>query len=152
MQITFPRPYKGPPKVACWFTQILQPHERLAITCSTTEVKRNSFVLSVTVPQGCEFEHAKVMWLAWDAEHDGKKIRSGSTEVKSEGKHAGVDHTWQDGPLPRELLKPFIGICSLDFENKRDCNLGVFCDVRQSSKSGFNWDAVSWSVRSDSTP
>ncbi|KAH7011051.1 hypothetical protein EDB80DRAFT_681055 [Ilyonectria destructans] len=58
-RIYFSKPYKVEPKVTCWFTKIDQPFGWRSLA-------------------GRQFNGAKVMWLAWDSESNGKKVQFGA--------------------------------------------------------------------------
>ncbi|KAF5612438.1 uncharacterized protein FSUBG_1515 [Fusarium subglutinans] len=70
--VTFKKPFKAPPKVLVWFTEISQPHGWRSLWTYANKVTETG--LTVNIETWCErqFEAARVAWLAWPEDKDPK--------------------------------------------------------------------------------
>ncbi|KAM0211949.1 hypothetical protein ACHAQI_005103 [Fusarium lateritium] len=83
-RVYFAKPYKTEPKVQCWFTSIVQPKGWRSLRCSVSNITRTACTITMETWAGRQFDRAKVMWLAWDSEYDGKNVRSGTSFFKKD--------------------------------------------------------------------
>ncbi|KAF4459911.1 hypothetical protein FALBO_13327 [Fusarium albosuccineum] len=139
-RIYFAKPYKTEPKVQCWFTSINQPKGWRSLKCSVANITSKACTINVETWAGRQFERAKVMWLAWDSEADGKNVRSGINYFK---KDAPVnDYPWYNGPFANEPAV-FTAINYIDFP-EQNTNLRCYAGIRGSSKDRLKWQAGTW--------
>ncbi|KAF5978827.1 hypothetical protein FCOIX_5629 [Fusarium coicis] len=139
-RITFPRPYKTEPRVQCWFTSISQPKGGRSLRCFADQVSSDGCTVTVKTWEGHQFDGARVMWLAWDAEYDGKNVRA---EVHYFGTNApALKKRWENGPFKKPPVV-FAALTHIDFPEETS-GLRCFSEVVSATEDELEWKAGTW--------
>ncbi|KAL7959082.1 hypothetical protein V8C34DRAFT_280867 [Trichoderma compactum] len=80
LTVRFGQRFKEPPKVVVWFTEISEPHTRKYLKTYTSDVTTEKMIVNIDTWGNAVFEAARVAWLAWPAEYDGKLIRAANDQ------------------------------------------------------------------------
>ncbi|KAM0227371.1 hypothetical protein ACHAPO_011618 [Fusarium lateritium] len=139
-RVYFAKPYKTEPKVQCWFTSIVQPKGWRSLRCSVSNITRTACTVTMETWAGRQFDRAKVMWLAWDSEYDGKNVRSGTTFFKKDTPIQ--DFPWYNGSFAKQPVG-FGAICHIDFP-EQTTNLRCYTNVIEATKDRLKWQAGTW--------
>ncbi|RGP58775.1 hypothetical protein FSPOR_11795 [Fusarium sporotrichioides] len=139
-RVYFAKPYKTEPKVQCWFTSIVQPKGWRSLRCTVSNVTRTACTVTMETWAGRQFDRAKVMWLAWDSEYDGKNVRSGTNFFKKDTPIQ--DHPWYNGPFAKQPVV-FGALCHIDFPEQAT-NLRCYSNIIEATKERLKWQAGTW--------
>ncbi|CAK1363810.1 hypothetical protein CB0940_04188 [Cercospora beticola] len=86
IKVMFPRKYKSDPTVVCWLKAVTTttkgdpPNHR--VLCTVKSVGPDYAVIAISTWHTTDLVYAKVGWLAWDKEQDGRLIKTGSLLTK----------------------------------------------------------------------
>ncbi|KAF0643184.1 hypothetical protein FPSE5266_07850 [Fusarium pseudograminearum] len=139
-RVYFAKPYKTEPKVQCWFTSIVQPKGWRSLRCTVSNITRTACTVNMETWAGRQFDRAKVMWLAWDSEYDGKNVRSGTNFFK---KDAPInDFPWYNGSFAKQPVA-FGALCHIDFPEQAT-NLRCYANIAEATKDRLKWQAGTW--------
>ncbi|KAF5001944.1 hypothetical protein FGRMN_685 [Fusarium graminum] len=139
-RVYFAKPYKTVPKVQCWFTSISQPTGWRSLRCYVTNVSQTACTVNMETWAGRQFERAKVMWLAWDSESDGHRVRAGASYFK---KDAPVnDYPWYGGSFAKQPVV-FGALNHIDFP-EQGTNLRCYSAILEATKDKLKWQAGTW--------
>ncbi|KAM0198481.1 hypothetical protein ACHAPI_004005 [Fusarium lateritium] len=139
-RVYFAKPYKTEPKVQCWFTSIVQPKGWRSLRCSVSNITRTACTITMETWAGRQFDRAKVMWLAWDSEYDGKNVRSGTSFFKKDTPIQ--DFPWYNGSFAKQPVG-FGAICHIDFP-EQTTNLRCYTNIIEATKDRLKWQAGTW--------
>ncbi|CAF3497209.1 unnamed protein product [Fusarium graminearum] len=139
-RVYFAKPYKTEPKVQCWFTSIVQPKGWRSLRCTVSNITRTACTVNMETWAGRQFDRAKVMWLAWDSEYDGKNVRSGTNFFKKDTPIQ--DYPWYNGSFAKQPVA-FGAICHIDFP-EQGTNLRCYTNVIEATKDRLKWQAGTW--------
>ncbi|KAJ4258214.1 hypothetical protein NW762_008362 [Fusarium torreyae] len=139
-RVYFAKPYKTEPKVQCWFTSISQPKGWRSLRCTVTNITKNACTVNIETWAGRQFDRAKVMWLAWDSEYDGKNVRSGVNYYKKDTPVS--DYPWYNGSFEKQPAV-FGALNHIDFP-EQTTNLRCYCAILSSTKDRLKWQAGTW--------
>ncbi|KAK6721154.1 hypothetical protein SNK04_000049 [Fusarium graminearum] len=139
-RVYFAKPYKTDPKVQCWFTSIVQPKGWRSLRCTVSNITRTACTVNMETWAGRQFDRAKVMWLAWDSEYDGKNVRSGTNFFKKDTPIQ--DYPWYNGSFAKQPVA-FGAICHIDFP-EQGTNLRCYTNVIEATKDRLKWQAGTW--------
>ncbi|KAG7406377.1 hypothetical protein Forpe1208_v013961 [Fusarium oxysporum f. sp. rapae] len=70
ISVTFDKPFANVPKATVWFTEISQPHGHRKLKTTITDITKYGMVVHIDTWDGCEFEGARVAWLAWSTGYE----------------------------------------------------------------------------------
>lgn len=105
IKVNFEKPFKTPPKICAWFTKLFIPNGHRSIWIWIENITSDGMTIHIDTWSDRELDAARVAWLAWPAEFDGKTVRANHDSVFS--RNDGVaDHPW----YPRELQQRPQGI------------------------------------------
>ncbi|KAF5567875.1 hypothetical protein FNAPI_449 [Fusarium napiforme] len=138
--VTFKKPFKAPPKVLVWFTEISQPHGWRSLWTHASNVTETG--LTVNIDTWCErqFEAARVAWLAWPAEFDGKTIRSEQHNTFTKGQQVS-EFPWYDGSFSKDP-KVFTAIDWIDIPDTQPTgSIGIYAKHEWATKDKLRWHA-----------
>ncbi|KAK0760790.1 hypothetical protein N5P37_005726 [Trichoderma harzianum] len=143
ISVTFSKRFKEQPKVIVWFTEISQPHTRKYLWTYTSNVTAVGMTVHIDTWDNSEFEVARVGWLAWPAECDGKSVRAGNERFIKD--QAATEQTWYNGSFSKEP-KVFIGINYIDFPGDPTVpgSLPVFGKLEWATKDKVRWHGGTW--------
>ncbi|KAJ4006387.1 hypothetical protein NW766_010473 [Fusarium irregulare] len=139
-RVYFAKPYKTIPRVQCWFTSICQPTGWRSLRCSVNNVTQDACTVTMETWADRQFERAKVMWLAWDSEYDGKTVRAGATYFKKDAPPS--DFPWYGGSFPTQPTV-FGAINHIDFP-EQGTNLRCYSAILEATKDKLKWQAGTW--------
>ncbi|KAL6695235.1 hypothetical protein J3F84DRAFT_395426 [Trichoderma pleuroticola] len=100
LTVRFGQRFKETPKVVVWFTEISQPHTRKYLKAYTSDVTTEKMVVHIDTWGNAEFEAARVAWLAWPAEYDGKLIRAANDQFNKD--QGANEAPWYSGSFSKE--------------------------------------------------
>ncbi|KAF5672547.1 hypothetical protein FHETE_3681 [Fusarium heterosporum] len=139
-RVYFAKPYKTVPKVQCWFTSISQPTGWRSLRCHVTNVTQTACTVNMETWAGRQFERAKVMWLAWDSESDGHRVRAGANYFKKDA--PANDYPWYGGSFAKQPVV-FGALNHIDFPEQRT-NLRCYSVILEATKDKLKWQAGTW--------
>ncbi|KPM42480.1 hypothetical protein AK830_g4057 [Neonectria ditissima] len=140
-RIHFSKPYKTQPKVICWFTTINQPHGWRSLRCDATDITPTGCTIKIQTWAGRKFDGAKVMWLAWDAESDGKTVRGAAGSYFKTGSQP-AEGLWYGGPFSRQP-EVFTAISYIDFPDN-GINFRAVAEIQSATKERLKWHGGTW--------
>jgi hypothetical protein len=139
-RVYFAKPYKTEPKVQCWFTSIVQPKGWRSLRCNVTNITQTACTVNIETWAGRQFDRAKVMWLAWDSEYDGKNVRSGTSFFRKDTPIQ--DFPWYNGSFAKQPVA-FGAIIHIDFP-EQNTNLRCATNIIEATKDRLKWSAGTW--------
>jgi hypothetical protein len=139
-RVYFAKPYKTEPKVQCWFTTMVQPKGWRSLRCNVSNITRTACTVNIETWAGRQFDRAKVMWLAWDSEYDGKNVRSGTSFFRKDT--PVQDAPWYNGSFAKQPAA-FGAICHIDFP-EQTTNLRCTTNIIEATKDRLKWAAGTW--------
>lgn len=143
ISVTFSKRFKEQPKVLVWFTEISQPHTRKYLWTYTSNVTAVGMTVHIDTWDNNEFEVARVGWLAWPAEFDGKSVRAGNERFIKD--QAANEEPWYNGSFSKEP-KVFTGINYIDFPGDPTVQgpLPVFGKPEWATRDKVRWHGGTW--------
>ncbi|KAL7815141.1 hypothetical protein V8C26DRAFT_402544 [Trichoderma gracile] len=141
--VKFSKTFKGPPKVFVWFTEISQPRTRRYLRTYVDDITADGMTVHIDTWDNSEFEAARVAWLAWPAECDGKLIRAGNDFfAKGQQPH---EAPWYGGSFSKDP-KVFTGINCIDFpgDPNSPLPLTMFGKHEWATKDKLKWQGGTW--------
>lgn len=139
-RIYFSKPYKVEPKVTCWFTKIDQPFGWRSLVCRVTNITTHACTINVDTWAGRQFNGAKVMWLAWDSESDGKKVQFGAKTLIPENALFDVKFSGSFAQKP----EVFTALSYVDMPDQQ-VNYRVALEAQSVTQDGVNLRRGVWS-------
>ncbi|KAH9874036.1 hypothetical protein IAQ61_004664 [Plenodomus lingam] len=130
--IFFSQSFASPPKIAVWI-QEFEWHNQgfMSITCVAEQITANRFKLKVLSWADRSYRQVRVQYLAYPAEEDGKRVKSGRNTV-----HRSPGSMENKGPFYGQPFtkqpQTFVAICETDFNSSR--NLRFECSARAPNK------------------
>lgn len=124
-----------------WFTEISQPRTQRSLRTFVSNVTERGMTVNIETWGGSEFEGARVAWLAWPAEFDGKMIRAGDS-IFDKGQ-AASEEPWYQGSFSKEP-KVFCALNYMDFPESRDTNLRMLAMHEWATKDRLRWQGGTW--------
>lgn len=127
-QVYFNQSFDSPPIVCVWI-QGFEWHGMnfMSIKCGADDITSHSFNLKIDSCLHRRFKNARVQYLAYPAEEDGKRVKSGrSTVIRSEKEV--VNPALFYGQPFKNQPKTFIAISEMDFSCSR--NLRFQCSAK----------------------
>ncbi|PTB62067.1 hypothetical protein BBK36DRAFT_1163396 [Trichoderma citrinoviride] len=143
VSVTFSQPFKEPPKVCVWFTEISQPRTRRYLRTYVDDVTPDGMTVHIDTWDNSEFEAARVGWLAWPAECDGKLVKAGNSSF---AKGSGPQEApWYGGSFSKDP-KVFTGINYIDFpmDPNSPVPLPIFGKHEWATKDKLRWHGGTW--------
>lgn len=140
--VFFSQSFPTPPKVCIW----LQAFEWtggdfISIKCYPQEVSCDSFVMRVESWANRRFRNVKLQYLAYPAEEDGKRVKSGRNTVNRAQKEQSLQYPYYGGPF-KNTPKTFIAISEIDFGI--DKNLRFRCSANAPNNEQLAWKFGTW--------
>jgi hypothetical protein len=126
-QVFFSQSFASPPIVCVWF-QEFEWHSKgfISIKCGATEITSNSFNLKIDSWANRKFKNARVQYIAYPAEENGKRVKSGRNTVVHPEREVVKRVPFYGQPFNNQP-KTFIAISELDFSGSR--NLRFRCSA-----------------------
>jgi len=104
-------------------------------------VNTQGFTTVIGARAGRHFDGARVGWIAYDADEDGKWVRSGNT-ITRRNEAGNYDFPFY-GPAPYSKAPAiFIGIQEIDFGNDRP--LRVHSEISVVTRERLTWQVKTW--------
>ncbi|KAK5053308.1 hypothetical protein LTR84_002282 [Exophiala bonariae] len=119
--VTFSRPFQRNPIVCCWFTEVDIPYGWRSLRTWAARITHDGFVLSVDTWADRVWKNARVNWLAYDAEEDGRRIKS-SVQIVKRHEVRNFSSPWLRDPQARDPTT-FIAITELDCGPSRNTRI-----------------------------
>ncbi|KAJ3542936.1 hypothetical protein NM208_g3838 [Fusarium decemcellulare] len=138
--VTFNKPFKARPKVLVWFTEISQPRGWRSLWTHASNITETGMTVNVETWCEREFEAARVAWLAWPEEFDGKTIRAGqhNTFTKNQGAN---ENNWYGKSFNKDL-KVFTAIDWIDIPDKQENgSMAMYARHEWATKDKLRWQA-----------
>ncbi|KAJ5646745.1 hypothetical protein N7490_003117 [Penicillium lividum] len=143
--VVFSTPFKSPPKVAVWFTEITQPRGARSLKTYISDISETGMLVHIDTWDIREFDSARAAWLAWPSEFDGKTIRSDSNIFQLN--QAPFESNWYNGSFSKDP-KVFTAIDHIDFPEHPTAYLRMNAMHEGATKDKLRWHAGTW----DDTP
>ncbi|KAF9766785.1 hypothetical protein IL306_000743 [Fusarium sp. DS 682] len=138
--VTFKKPFKAPPKVLVWFTEISQPHGWRSLWTYASNVTETGLTVNIETWCEREFEAARVSCLAWPAEFDGKTIRSWQHVTFTKDQEA-MEGPWYRGSFSKDP-KMFTAIDWIDIPDTQPSgSIGIYAKHKWATKDKLRWQA-----------
>jgi len=139
--VNFAVPFKAPPKVFVWFTEISQPRTQRCLKTYINNITGRRMTVNIDTWGGREFEGARVAWLAWPAEFDGKTIRAANFSFSKGEKTA--EEPWYGGSF-RKDPKVFCAINYIDFQESSSSILRMLASHVWATKDKLSLEGGTW--------
>ncbi|KAK4694378.1 hypothetical protein P7C71_g3198, partial [Lecanoromycetidae sp. Uapishka_2] len=140
-RIEFPNAFKSPPKVLAWFYEINKIGDWCSLKTYPKDASSTGFNIVIESWANRPFDGARVCWLAYEAEEDGKRVKSDKNLVDRATKFAKQDAPWYGTPFTQKPAV-FIGISELDFSMGR--NIRVRANIDGATNERLQWSYGTW--------
>ncbi|KAI1266124.1 hypothetical protein F5Y18DRAFT_435050 [Xylariaceae sp. FL1019] len=141
-EVYFSQSFKSPPMVCVWLQAFeWQGDNFMSIRCSAENVNCNSFVFQVESWAGRKFGNVRVQYLAYPSEENGKRVKSGTTEVKRAQGRVEMHCPFYGEPFKTDPAA-FIAIRETDFGRGRNTR---FRTNAVADRNTLKWDCGTWS-------
>jgi hypothetical protein len=143
-QVFFSQSFASPPKIAVWFQEFYYPNGGfLSMKCRASDITAHSFHLHVESWANRTFGQARVQYLAYPSEEDGKRVRADRTGVN---RGHGSNGSRNQAPFYNQPFKntpaTFIAISEMDFNSSR--NLRLECSANAPNNKELVWSINTW--------
>jgi hypothetical protein len=143
--IYFSQSFASPPKIAVWFQEFQCPNGGfLSLRCRATDVTAHSFHLRIESWANRYFRQARVQYLAFPSEEDGKRVRADRTTLL---RGHGINGSRNQAPFYNQPFKntpaTFIAISEMDFNST--ANLRLECSANAPNNKELIWSINTWS-------
>ncbi|KNG51198.1 hypothetical protein DDE82_005910 [Stemphylium lycopersici] len=144
-QIFFSQSFASPPKIAVWFQEFQYPNGGfLSLRCKATDVTPHSFHLRIESWANRTFRQARVQYLAYPSEEDGKRVKAARTTVtRAQGPNGSRNQAPFYGQPFKNQPATFVAISEMDFNSSR--NLRLACNANAPNNRELVWDLGTWS-------
>ncbi|KAL7919280.1 hypothetical protein ACQKWADRAFT_329932 [Trichoderma austrokoningii] len=141
--VVFYKPFQDPPKAFVWFIEISQPHARRYLRTHVSDVTTKGMTVHIDTWDNREFEGARVAWLAWSSECDGKGIRTANEGF--EKNQQPREALWYGGSFDKDP-KVFCGINRIDFPQDLNSSvpIPIFGKHLAANKDRLKWHGGTW--------
>jgi hypothetical protein len=119
--VAFSRPFQKKPIVCCWLTEVDIPYGWRSLRTWAASIKHDGFKLWVDTWADRVWKNAQVNWLAYDAEEDGRRIKS-SVQIVKRHELGNFHSPWFRAPQARSPAT-FIAITELDVSPSRNTRI-----------------------------
>lgn len=141
-RIFFGQGFDSPPKVCVWIQGFeCYNKDTLAIRCGASDVTSHSFNLKIESWMGRKFKNASVQYLAYPAEEDGRRIKSGSHDVGLNQNYDGFQILYCGQPFEKQP-KIFVAMSMLDISN--ESNLRFHCSAKDRDNNLLELSYGTW--------
>lgn len=140
--VFFNQAFTTPPKIAVWFQEFeWLGGDFMSIKCYAADITCNSFTMKVESWAGRKFKNARVQFLAYPSEEDGKRVKNGRNSVtRAQPKWSKRDNFY--GQPFKDTPKTFIAISEMDFALNR--NLRLTASASAPNNRELQWDFWTW--------
>jgi hypothetical protein len=141
-QVFFSQSFASPPIVCVWI-QEFEWHgmDFMSIKCGAFDITSHSFNLKIDSWASRRFKNARVQYIAYPAEENGKRVKSGrNTVVRSQ--REVVNRAPFYGQPFKNQPKTFIAISEMDFSCGR--NLRFRCSANAPNNKELEWTYGTW--------
>ncbi|RYN93450.1 hypothetical protein AA0119_g9487 [Alternaria tenuissima] len=144
-QVFFSQSFASPPKIAVWFQEFNYPNGGfLSLKCRAAEITPHSFNLYIESWADRYFRQARVQYLAYPSEEDGKRVKAGRTTVtRGQGPNGSRNQAPFYGQPFKNQPATFVAISEMDFNSSR--NLRLACNANAPNNRELVWDLGTWS-------
>lgn len=140
--IFFSQSFDSPPKVCVWIQEFeWYGMDFMSIKCYAADVTANSFHLKIESWANRRFKNARVQYLAYPAEEDGRRVKSGRNIVVRSQKEVTNRAPFYGQPF-KNTPKTFIAISEMDFGC--DFNLRFHCSANAPNNRELEWNYGTW--------
>lgn len=140
--IFFPQSFASPPKIAVWFQEFLWLNSGfMSLKCYPTEITAHYFKLRIESWAGRNFRQARVQYLAYPSEEDGKRVRIGRTSIQRAQPARKDRAPFYTQPFKNKPAT-FIAISEMDFTSLR--NLRFECAANAPNERELEWSCNTW--------
>jgi hypothetical protein len=141
--IYFSQSFASPPKIAVWFQEFQFPNGGfLSLRCRATDITAHSFHLRIESWANRNFRQARVQYLAYPTEEDGKRVKAARTPVTRAQKENPNRANFYGSPFNNQPAT-FIAISEMDFNSSR--NLRFACNADAPNNRELVWNCSTWS-------
>ncbi|KAI9835476.1 MAG: hypothetical protein M1837_003785 [Sclerophora amabilis] len=139
-RIFYSKPFAKNPVVVCWFFEVNIATGWRSLKTFESRVGKEAFTLNVHTWADRRFGGARVGWLAYDADENGKRVKSGSTETRRN--ESGVnDSAWNSSPFSTTPAT-FIALSELDISDSH--GFRAKAEVNGVTKDRLSWTLNTW--------
>lgn len=140
--VFFSQSFASPPKVCIWIQEFeWYGGDFLSMKCFAVDVNCHSFHLKIDSWAGRRFKNARVQYLAYPAEEDGKRVKSGRNTVVRSQKELTHRYPFYGQPF-QNTPSTFIAISEMDFNGNR--NLRLRCSANAPNNRELEWSYGTW--------
>ncbi|KAI0147799.1 hypothetical protein GGR57DRAFT_475869 [Xylariaceae sp. FL1272] len=140
-EIFFSQSFKTAPVVCVWLQSFEWTGDNfMSIKCSADNITSNSFVFQVESWAGRRFSNVRVQYLAYPSEENGKRVKSGTTEVKRHQGKVEMHCPFYGEPFKTDPAA-FIAIRETDFGRGRNTR---FVTNAVADRNTLKWDCGTW--------
>jgi hypothetical protein len=140
--VFFSQSFPTPPKVCVWIQEFEWTNrDFMCMKCYPTDVNCDSFHLRVDSWAGRRFKNARVQFLAYPSEEDGKRVKSGRNTVTRTQGTASARAPFYGEPF-KNTPKTFIAISETDFGC--DKNVRFRCSANAPNNRELEWSFGTW--------
>jgi hypothetical protein len=141
-QIFFSQSFASPPKLCVWIQEFeWHSTEFLSIKCSAADITSHSFNLKIESWANRRFKNARVQYLAYSAEDDGKRVKTGRYTIARPHKEVNNQYEFYGQPF-KNTPKTFIAIAYMNFNGNR--NLRFRCSANAPNKMELACSYGTW--------
>jgi hypothetical protein len=143
--IYFSQSFASPPKIAVWFQEFQYPNSGwLSLRCKATDITAHGFHLRIESWAERYFRQARVQYLAFPSEEDGKRVRADRTKLfPSHGSNGSRNQgDFYNQPF-KNTPATFIAISAMDINST--ANLRVDCSANAPNNKELIWNINTWS-------
>lgn len=147
VKVMFPRKYKSDPKVVCWLKAVTTttkgdwPNHR--VTCDVKATGPDFAIIRIETWASTDLIDAKVGWLAWDREQDGRLIKTG-TIYTAPGDAANKDYNKEVRFESSFNKNPAVFLAFNGWDIKTNDNLRAQAVVNGVEKDRFKANLGTW--------
>ncbi|KAI8633210.1 hypothetical protein F5Y19DRAFT_294110 [Xylariaceae sp. FL1651] len=140
-QVFFSQAFVNPPRVCVWL-QEFEWHggDFMSLKCSAIDITNNSFTIQCESWAGRRFKNVRIQYLAYPAEEDGKRVKSGTSLVNRAQARIEQHCPFYGAPF-KEKPQVFIAICETDFNISRNLR---FRTTAEADKESLKWSYGTW--------
>ncbi|KAI1109969.1 hypothetical protein F5Y14DRAFT_444299 [Nemania sp. NC0429] len=140
-QVFFTQCFATPPRVCVWLQGFeWQGGNFMSLRCSASDITSSSFVIKCESWAGRRFKSVRMQYLAYPAEEDGKRVKSGTSMVNRAQGRVEQNCPFYGSPF-KEKPQTFIAICETDFNIARNTR---FAATAEAEKGSLKWSYWTW--------
>lgn len=140
--VFFSQSFPTPPKVLCWFQEFgVNNRDFMSLKVYPVDINCNSFHIKIDSWANREFTHARVQFLAYPSEEDGKRVKSGQSII-TRGQPKQQNRAPFYGEPFKNTPSTFIAVHLMDFGCDR--NNRFISSINAPNNRELEWGLNTW--------